>query len=242
MSVAESLTGRHKTELRTPALLLDVDKAERNIRRMAEFFAHRPCKVRPHTKTHKLAWIAGKQVEAGAVGATCAKLQEAEAFAQSGINHILIANEVIGREKIAALAALAGTTDVAVCAENYHNACDLSEAARAAGLTLDVLIEVDVGLGRCGVLLPVRAVLPGPAGLRGGALPRRSRRERENLRGAQQSAHRNQGPARGRRLPRRTGLCRRYQHISAHRHGGGDHGGAPRVVRHDGRPQSGIRR
>jgi len=96
----EDTIGRHKTEIDTPALLLYMDAAERNIAKMADFFSDKPCKLRPHIKTHKLPLIAHKQIDAGAIGITCAKLGEAKVFLESGIKNVLIANEIVGEKKI----------------------------------------------------------------------------------------------------------------------------------------------
>jgi D-serine deaminase-like pyridoxal phosphate-dependent protein len=80
--VNEAIIGRHKTEVDTPALLLDMGTVERNIGKMAAFFSTQPCKLRPHMKTHKLPIIAHRQLEAGAIGITCSKLGEAEIFSR----------------------------------------------------------------------------------------------------------------------------------------------------------------
>ena len=95
-----SLIGRHKTEVDTPALLLDIDAAQRNIQKMAAFFDGKECGLRPHCKTHKLPLIAKSQIEAGAIGVTCATISEAELMANAGIRGILIANQVVGTSKI----------------------------------------------------------------------------------------------------------------------------------------------
>ena len=92
----EEIIGKHKTEIDTPALLLDMGAVERNIKKMADFFSDKPCKLRPHIKTHKLPLIAHKQIEAGAIGITCAKLGEAKIFLEAGIKDVLIANEIVG--------------------------------------------------------------------------------------------------------------------------------------------------
>jgi len=101
------IVGRPLDEVDTPALVIDADAMERNIARMAAFFAERPAKLRPHAKTHKSPIIAHKQLEAGAVGITCAKLGEAEALVEGGIKDILIANQIVGPVKIARLVRLA---------------------------------------------------------------------------------------------------------------------------------------
>lgn len=144
--------GKSKDELLTPCLLLDIQAAQRNIDRMASYFTPLECQLRPHAKTHKLPWIARKQINAGAIGITCAKLQDAQAFARAGIEHILIANQVVGTRKIELWAELAGSAEILACVDSLHNAEEVSAIAAAKSVVLDVLIEVDVGLGRCGIL------------------------------------------------------------------------------------------
>jgi D-serine deaminase-like pyridoxal phosphate-dependent protein len=143
--------GIHKSEIDTPALLIDLEAMDQNIGRMAEYFKNRSASLRPHAKTHKCPIIAHKQIAAGAKGITCAKLGEAEAMAQGGIGDILIANQIIGKEKIARLAALARHADMIVAVDEVSNLADLSEAAQAFGSTIGVVVDVDVGMGRCGV-------------------------------------------------------------------------------------------
>jgi D-serine deaminase-like pyridoxal phosphate-dependent protein len=143
--------GKSKWEIDTPALVLDLEALERNLARMAAFLRDRPARVRPHSKTHKCPTIAWKQLRAGAIGITCAKLGEAEVMARAGIRDILIANQIIGPTKIRRLVNLAVDTEVMVAVEAAENARQLSEAAVAAGVHLRTLIEVDVGMGRCGV-------------------------------------------------------------------------------------------
>ena len=127
--MTNTLIGRHKSEIDTPALLLYMDIAEKNIRRMADYFKDKECKLRPHMKTHKLPLIAKKQLEAGAIGITCAKLGEAQVFLDSGIEKILIANEVAGQTKIKRLVELSRNRDLIVCVDNYENARQISEVA-----------------------------------------------------------------------------------------------------------------
>lgn len=140
-----------KYDLLTPCLLLDLDAVERNIQKMARFFRDRPCKLRPHTKTHKSPWIAHQQIRAGAIGITCAKLEDARSFIQAGVDHVLIANQLVGARKLRELTGLARLADIVVCVDNFENAEDLSAAAVQSGTRLKVLVETDVGLGRCGV-------------------------------------------------------------------------------------------
>lgn len=85
-----------RADLDTPALLIDLDAMEHNIRKMADHYAPLKAKLRPHMKTHKTPIITHKQIEAGAIGVTCQKLEEAEIFARAGIKGILISNQVVG--------------------------------------------------------------------------------------------------------------------------------------------------
>jgi D-serine deaminase-like pyridoxal phosphate-dependent protein len=138
-------------EIDTPALLLDHDKLLGNIRRMAEFFGTRPANLRPHVKTHKCVEIARLQMDHGAVGITCAKLGEAEVMAAGGIPDILVANQVVGAVKIDRLVDLAGRCTLTVAVDDAENIRQISAAAAAAGVTVHCLVEVDIGMGRCGV-------------------------------------------------------------------------------------------
>ena len=143
--------GQPKWEADTPALLLDMAAVESNIDQMAVLFADKPCKLRPHVKTHKLPLIARMQLAAGAIGITCAKLSEAQIFLEHGIRDILIANEIVGAAKINRLVAMARYGRILICVDHARNAEDLSRAAEKARVPLDVLVEVNVGLNRCGV-------------------------------------------------------------------------------------------
>ncbi len=138
-------------QIDTPALLLDVDKLERNIAAMAAFAAGGPAKLRPHAKTHKCVEIARLQLAAGAVGITCAKVGEAEALAEGGISDILIANQVVGPIKIARLVALARRCTATIAVDDAGNVAQLASAAAQAGVVIRCYVEVDVGMARCGV-------------------------------------------------------------------------------------------
>ena len=144
--------GISKQELDTPALLIDLDVFEANIQTMADFFKTVDAELRPHAKTHKTPTIAHKQLEAGAIGITCAKLGEAEAMVHAGIRDVLIANQVVGPQKIARLINLAKNSEIMVAVDDADNVDQLSAAAEAKGATLRVLIEVSTGMGRCGTL------------------------------------------------------------------------------------------
>ncbi|MCL5960783.1 MAG: DSD1 family PLP-dependent enzyme [Chloroflexi bacterium] len=147
----ERLLGKTKEELDTPALLIDLDIMEANIAKMAGYFARLPVNLRPHTKTHKTPVIAQKQIAAGAQGITCAKVGEAEVMVAGGVKDILIANQVVGPQKIARLVDLARQANLTVAVDGERNVEDLANAAIEAGVTLKVLVEVNVGNNRCGV-------------------------------------------------------------------------------------------
>jgi D-serine deaminase-like pyridoxal phosphate-dependent protein len=141
----------HKTELDTPALLIDLDKMEANIQTMADYFTTVNTMLRPHVKTHKTPIISHKQIAAGAIGVTCAKLGEAEAVIHAGIRDVLIANQVVGAQKIARLINLAKHSEIMVAVDSPQNVQAISEAAVAKGATVRILIEVNIGMDRCGV-------------------------------------------------------------------------------------------
>lgn len=145
------LIGKSKFEIDTPAFLVDIDKLKANINKMAEFFRDRPAKLRPHWKTPKIVEIAKLQLEAGAIGITCAKVSEAEILVDAGIEDILIANEVAGRSKVARLAELNRRADVKCAVDDALQVEMISEAAGAAGVTVGLVVDVFVGLPRCGV-------------------------------------------------------------------------------------------
>lgn len=145
-----SSIGRPRRDVATPALLLDLEVLRRNMATMAGCLPG-PARLRPHAKSHKCAEIARMQLEAGAIGLTTATVWEAAALARAGVPDLLIANEVVGGEKIEALAETARTARVTVAVDEAGNAAALASAAREAGSEIGVLIDVDVGMGRCGV-------------------------------------------------------------------------------------------
>src|SRR5512132_598509 len=140
--------GRSTDELVTPALVLDLPAARRNIAQMAEQLRELPAEIRPHIKVHKSPDLARLQVEAGAIGLSVATVWEAIVLVRSGLDHIFVVNTVAGPAKLRALADLARGADVMVAVDDLANAEAL---AAAAGSTLGVLIEVDTGRDRCGV-------------------------------------------------------------------------------------------
>lgn len=143
--------GKRVEELDTPCLLLDLDKVERNLDTMARFFAGKSARLRPHTKTHKVPNLALMQLERGAVGLCCAKIGEAEVMAAGGVSGLLVTTEVVGRDKIRRLLALARQVRVMTVVDDAGAAARLSEAAADAGVSLPCLVDVDVGQNRTGV-------------------------------------------------------------------------------------------
>jgi D-serine deaminase-like pyridoxal phosphate-dependent protein len=129
---------------------LDLPVVRGNINRMAAR-TRGPTRLRPHVKSHKSAEIARLQIEAGALGLTAATVWEAAAMTAAGMDDVLVANEVVGEEKIRQLADLARTARVTVAVDHVRNAQALSAAAGAVGTKIGVLLDVDVGLHRCGV-------------------------------------------------------------------------------------------
>jgi D-serine deaminase-like pyridoxal phosphate-dependent protein len=143
--------GRARSEVTTPALLLDLDLAKRNIATMAEKFRELPADLRPHFKAHKSPQLARLQVEAGAVGVACATVWEAIVTAGTGSIDVLIANQLVHPDKVRAAAELARSHRLTVAVDDVRNVEQLSRAAIEAGAELELLIELDVGMGRCGV-------------------------------------------------------------------------------------------
>ncbi len=181
-----------RLDIPTPALLVDVAALDRNISRMARFFATLPCKVRPHFKAHKTPAIARRQLAAGScTGLTCATVAEAEVVARFCLD-VLVANEVVDGDKCARLAKLASAVRLTVAVDSEAGLLQLARAAAAAGVTIGVLVDVNVGQERCGVLpgqpaLTLARLVAGAPGLtlrglmgyEGHLQPMRDRAERE---------------------------------------------------------------
>ena len=140
-------------DLDTPALVVDLAALERNIELLHAIFRQSVAKVRPHAASHQCPQIAHLQLEAGGTvgGIGVTTVGEAEVFSSSGFSNILVANQVVTRSKIGRLCVLARRNRIAVAVDNAGNVAELSQAAAASGVTLHVLVEVDIGLGRCGV-------------------------------------------------------------------------------------------
>jgi len=140
-----------KENIPTPALILNYDKMVKNIELMAKFAKENNINLRPHVKTHKCPKIGRMQLEAGARGICVARVGEAEIFAQNGFDDILIANQVVDLNQIKRLVNLNISSLVRVCVDSEKNILDLNRFAIKEGIELEVLIEVDIGLGRNGV-------------------------------------------------------------------------------------------
>ena len=147
--------GDRLEDVDTPALLVDLDVFERNLARMQRLADDAGVRLRPHAKTHKSVDVALAQIRLGAVGQCCQKVSEAEVLVHGGIRDVLVSNQIVGPRKLERLARLARTATVGVCADDARNIADLSAAAPAAEVVLQVYLEIDVGMGRCGVV-------PGP--------------------------------------------------------------------------------
>lgn len=143
--------GMALADVDTPALVIDLDVFEANLKRMSEAVAKAKVRLRPHAKTHKSPIIGLRQMALGAVGLCCQKVSEAEVMVTGGIPDVLVSNEVIGARKLDRLAALAHQARVMVAIDNEAAVEALGSAARKAGVTMRALVEIDVGAGRCGV-------------------------------------------------------------------------------------------
>jgi D-serine deaminase-like pyridoxal phosphate-dependent protein len=177
-------------DIETPALIVDLAAMERNINRLAQRVASGPVglRLRPHCKTHKCVAIALRQLAAGATGVCCQTIGEAEAMVAGGVRDVFLTNEIVGRAKAERLVVLAHQARVAVCIDDDLQIDDLSLAAAQQNVCLNVLVEINVGGGRCGVS-------PGPQA----AELARSVASRPSLRFAGIQAY--HGPAQHLRLP-----------------------------------------
>ena len=149
---APAHSGMALREVDTPALIIDLDGFERNLRRMSDAVANAGARLRPHAKTHKSSIIAHRQIALGAVGICCQKVSEAEIMVRDGIGDVLVSNEIAGAGKLDRLAALARQARVAVCVDDVENVAEIAAAAERFDVKLSVLVEIDVGAKRCGVV------------------------------------------------------------------------------------------
>jgi D-serine deaminase-like pyridoxal phosphate-dependent protein/AcrR family transcriptional regulator len=141
--------GQPRDEVPTPHLTVDVERLEANLRSFPAALGG--VAFRPHVKSHKSLPIAMRQMAAGAVGIAAAKPSEAEVFWDAGIRNVVIAFPMVGPDKVRRVAEMAGEGVIAVNVESTRGARDLSRAAEAIGSTVAALIEIDTGMGRCGV-------------------------------------------------------------------------------------------
>ena len=151
MYYESTMIGHPVEDLDTPALLVDLSAMGRNIARAAEAFSQAGVNWRPHTKGQKVPAIAHMEIAAGALGITCAKLGEAEVMVSAGIKSILIANQVVGPQKVTRLANLCRRAEVIVAVDSVENIRELDAAGQHKGVRIPVVIEVDTGMHRSGV-------------------------------------------------------------------------------------------
>ena len=153
-------------EIDTPALLVDLDAMERNLAKMARFFSG-STKLRPHYKNHKCPALAHRQMDAGAIGMTCATLSEAETLVSNGITNVLISSELAGDRKIARFIELARQADVKAVVDNPKAIASLGAACRAKQCRAGVLVNVNVGQNRTGAAAGRTRAGAGPQSSRG---------------------------------------------------------------------------
>ncbi|WP_375461934.1 DSD1 family PLP-dependent enzyme [uncultured Enterovirga sp.] len=151
MTPAPASIGDALAAIDTPALIVDLDAFDFNIARMAAFAAEAGIAVRPHAKTHRCPAVALRQVAAGAVGQCVQTVGEAEAMIAGGISDVICTNEILAPSKLARLAELATRAKVGLLVDSAEGVERASRAAVAAGSVLDVLVEIEVGMGRCGI-------------------------------------------------------------------------------------------
>jgi D-serine deaminase-like pyridoxal phosphate-dependent protein len=145
-------------DLDTPALVIDLNAMERNIRRLQDYFDQHGIGNRPHIKTHKIPAIAHKQVRAGAIGITCQKIGEVEVMADAGLDNILLTYNIIGPQKLERLVRLAKRVDITVGIDNMIVARGISDAAQAAGIKIGIVIELVSAGQRTGVPTPAALI------------------------------------------------------------------------------------
>src|SRR5439155_3691888 len=151
MNPAPAEIGAPVAEVETPALVIDLDALDRNIAKMAEFARTTGVRVRPHAKTHKSTAIALRQIALGAVGQCVQKVGEAEVLVGGGVKDVLVSNQVVGERKLRRLAALANEATIALCFDAADQVDAASRVARDFGVVLGGLVEIEVGMERCGV-------------------------------------------------------------------------------------------
>jgi len=145
------LVGKRVADLETPALLVDLRAMERNLQTMALFFQQKSARLRPHFKNHRVLELAATQVEHGAVGITCARLWQAASLVGAGIQSVLIANELAGDGSLSCFVELSGQAPVILAVDNAKVVHDLARMARNRKTAVNVVVDIDLGLKRCGV-------------------------------------------------------------------------------------------
>ena len=137
-------------ELETPALLIDLDAMESNLSRVSEFFRLSRVKARPHFKNHCVLALAERQIAGGAIGITVARVRHAEALVERGIPSILVANEIVDDRSLRRLIELSRRAEIILCVDDAENIEQIARLAGDARTNVNVVIDIEVGLGRCG--------------------------------------------------------------------------------------------
>ena len=147
-----SYLGLKKTDLDTPCLVIDINDLTYNLKTMQQHALKNNIHVRPHCKTHKCSRLAKLQIEYGAIGISAAKVSEAEILVNQGLSSILITSPVVTPQKIARLiACIKKSPDLLLVVDNIENIIDLNQAGQAIQQRMNILIDVDPGLGRTGI-------------------------------------------------------------------------------------------
>ena len=193
--------GARGDDIDTPALIVDLDAFERNLAKMAKVAESAGVRLRPHAKTHKCPEIAKRQIAMGAIGQCVQKVGEAEALASAGIRDILVSNEIVGEAKLRRLARLAETARIALCFDAVEQVEATSRIAREHGVELGGLVEIEVGMERCGV--PAGRAGPRPRTPDSGGAEPALRRLASLSRPRPASRHRRRAPEGDRRRHRK---------------------------------------
>jgi D-serine deaminase-like pyridoxal phosphate-dependent protein len=143
--------GLKAIDVETPALLVDLDTMEQNLKTMAKFFCSQSAKLRPHFKNHRVLELAARQMEHGAMGITCARLWQAERLVSFGIRNVLIANEIAGESPLQRYVELSREAPVLIAVDSAAAVSDMARLARSRKVQVNVLADIDLGLKRCGV-------------------------------------------------------------------------------------------
>jgi len=151
MTQAPARIGDLVADIDTPALVVDLDAFEGNLKKLADFAKASGVKLRPHAKTHKCPAIALKQIALGASGQCCQKVGEAEALVRGGVKDVLVSNQIVGIHKQRRMAALAKDAAITCCFDNAELVTQTGKVAQEFGVTLGALVELEVGMQRCGV-------------------------------------------------------------------------------------------